>query len=52
MLASLIIFVLYALQSGPLQQRRMWREYSHLTYEELLARAYDVTPIHHGQSGP
>jgi hypothetical protein len=26
-LASVVIFALYALQNGPLQQRRMWRQF-------------------------
>ena len=44
-LASVVIFALYALQNGPLQQRRMWREFEEQrTYEELLARARDVSP--------
>ena len=47
-LASVVIFALQVLQNAPLQQRRMWRQLPLLgrgrTYEELLARACDLSP--------
>ena len=37
--ASIVVFLLYAMQSGPVRQRKMWRDHAGLPYEQARARA-------------
>ena len=52
-LASIVLFLIHALQNGPLRQRREWRKYSSLTYEGLLeqffsrASMYEPSQLYH-----